>query len=195
MAIVLTLLAAVLVVLTLASTQSGIISIRRSIDIQAPPQRVFALIEDFHHWKDWAPQDRMDPSMQRSFGGAAKGLGAFSEWTAKGQAGCGRMEIVECEEPSRLLVQVDFAKPFKLCNRNEFTLETVENVPEIGTEHPPESATAETTRLSWAMQGPRPFPVRVMSVFINLERRMGHHFESGLQALKDLAERRNPGTP
>jgi len=159
-----------------AATKPDTISIQRAAEIKAPPERIFALIADFHHWKDWAPQDRMDSTMQRSYGGPSSGLGAFSEWKSKGNAGRGRMEIVEAQAPLKLTVRVDFTKPFQARNINQFTLEPVGGM----------------TRVSWAMRGTSPYVVKLMSVFFDMERIMGRHFEAGLQSLKALAEQQGP---
>ena len=41
------------------------------------------------------PQDREDPTMARSYSGAANGVGAISAWEGAGSAGKGRMVITE----------------------------------------------------------------------------------------------------
>jgi hypothetical protein len=57
----------VLAILVIAAFRTGTIQILRSRSIQAPPDKVFALIDDFHNWKQWAPQDVEDPAMKRVF--------------------------------------------------------------------------------------------------------------------------------
>ena len=37
----------------------------------APPEQVFALINDFHRWGEWSPWEKLDPAMNRTFGGPA----------------------------------------------------------------------------------------------------------------------------
>src|SRR5277367_1178400 len=82
-------------VLIFAATRPGTIRVQRSIEINAPPEKIFALINDFHNWSLWAPQDKEDPTMKRTFSGSADGAGAVSDWTSKGRAGRGRMSITE----------------------------------------------------------------------------------------------------
>jgi uncharacterized protein YndB with AHSA1/START domain len=166
------LIISVLVILVLAARQKKSIAVVRSVEIRAQPDRIFALINDFHHWPDWAPQDTSDATMIRTYAGAASGQGAVSEWTSKGQAGAGRMEIVESIPAERVTVRVDFARPFQLTNTNQFILES----------------TGERTRVTWSMHGPSPFLARVVGLFINMDRVMGKHFELGLQSLKMSAE-------
>jgi hypothetical protein len=52
------------IVLVFAATRPGTFRVQRSIEIDAPSVTVFALINDFHNWSRWAPQDKEDLSMQ-----------------------------------------------------------------------------------------------------------------------------------
>jgi uncharacterized protein YndB with AHSA1/START domain len=159
-------------ILAFASTKPDTISVQRVADIHAPPERIFGLISDFHNWPSWAPQDKMDPSMKRTFGGAACGKGACSGWTSESKAGCGRMEITEATAPSKITIKVDFTMPFEAHNINEFTLDRM----------------GELTRVKWTMRGTNPHMAKVMSIFLNMDRVMGKHFEAGLHSLKTLSE-------
>ena len=38
------------------------------------------------------------------------------------------------------------------------------------------------------MQGPVPYPAKVMHVFFNMDRMIGRQFETGLENLKNIAE-------
>jgi carbon monoxide dehydrogenase subunit G len=160
-------------VLIVAARKPDTLSIARSIEIQAAPEKIFALIDDFHNWSQWAPQDREDPSIQRTFNGPASGVGAESEWTSKGRAGTGRMAITESVAPERVTVDVHFVKPFVAHNVNTFMLE------------PDRSA----TKVIWSMKGTNVYMLKLMSVLVDMDRMMGEHFESGLRDLKSAAER------
>ncbi|HEV3244307.1 MAG TPA: SRPBCC family protein [Chthoniobacterales bacterium] len=159
-------------ILGFAATKPNTLNIQRVADIKAPPERIFALINDFHNWQAWAPQDKMDSTMKRTFGGIVSGKGASSEWVSKGNAGSGRMEIIESTPPFKVTVRVDFVKPFEAHNINEFTLEPMDDM----------------TRVTWAMHGTKPYIAKVMSIFLNMDRMLGKHFEAGLYSLKTLSE-------
>ena len=170
-AIIVLLVAAVLL---LAALKPDRLSIERATHVDAEPQALFALVNDFHHWSQWAPQDRSDPKMQRTYSGAASGVGAISDWASTGSAGSGRMQITQALPPTRITVQVDFAKPFKAHNINEFSF-----APE-----------GSGTRVTWMMHGTNVYPAKIMSVFVNMDQMMGTHFEAGLRNLKAAAESR-----
>jgi len=172
MIIAITIVLVLIGILAFASTKPNSLNIKRVADIKAPPERIFALIDDFHNWQDWAPQDQMDPTMKRMFGGSLSGKGAFSEWISNRGAGCGRMEITESTAPCKITVRVDFVKPFAVCNINEFTLEPMDGM----------------TRVTWAMCGTNPYIAKVMSIFVNMKRLLGKHIEAGLHSLKTVAE-------
>ena len=169
----------ILAILVIAAFRAGTIQIERSRSIQAPPDRVFVLIDDFHNWKQWAPQDVEDPAMQRTFSGPEHGLGAASEWSGSGKSGKGRMLIVESEPPKKISIKVDFVKPFEAHNVNEFTLESA----------------GASTLVTWKMQGTNAYFMKVMGIFMNMDRVMGEHFERGLDNLKIVCEKQtgNPG--
>jgi uncharacterized protein YndB with AHSA1/START domain len=161
-------------ILALAAMKPDRISVQRSVVIAAPPAAVFALIDDLHNWPRWAPQDREDATMTRALSGAPAGVGAVSDWTSRGNAGAGRMEIVKSVPDSEVVVQVAFRKPFVAHNRNDFQL-----APEGG-----------GRRLTWSIQGTNAYMMKVMSVFVSPDRLIGPHFEQGLANLKAVAETR-----
>ena len=150
---------------------------KRSVTINAAPEKIFPLIGDFHNWPDWAPQDKEDPTMNRTYNGAASGKGAVSDLASSRSAGKGRMSIIESTPAQRVVVKVDFVKPFAAHNLNEFILDpTLEPGP--------------ATKVTWTMQGSNLYVMKLMSIFVNMDRVMGKHFEIGLSNLKKAAENR-----
>ena len=169
-AIVIGLLLAVL--LLFAATKPNTIHIQRSITINASPGKVFNLINDLHSWKDWDPQGREDPTLSRTYGGPSSGVGAFSDWEGHGNTGKGRMMIVESLPNRNVTIKVDFIKPFQSENMNEFSLEPV----------------GDATKVTWTWNGTNVYFMKVMSVFVNMDKMLGKHFEDGLANLKTTAE-------
>jgi|SRR5579863_7700683 len=159
--------------LVFAALKPNTFSVERSITINAAPDKVFPFIDDFHRWHEWAPQDREDPAIQRTFAGAPSGVGAVSDWRGKGQTGAGRLTITESESPFKVIVQADWRQPFATRNMNEFVLE------------PQGSA----TRVTWRMRGKNLYMMKLMGVFVNMDKMMGKHFEAGLANLKATAEK------
>lgn len=159
-------------VLVFAATRPSTFRIQRSIAINASPEKIFPLINDFHNWSRWAPQDREDPTMTRTCSGPESGEGAACEWRGTGNTGRGRMLITQSTPLSGVTVQVDFVKPFQAHNINEFRLEP----------------SGSSTKVTWTMHGPNLYLMKLMGVFVNMDRLMGKHFETGLKNLKAVAE-------
>jgi len=88
-----------------AATKPNTFRVQRSTVINASPEKVFPLINDFHNWPRWAPQDKEDSTMTRTYSGAPNGTGAVSEWKGSGSTGQGRMTITESQAPARISVR------------------------------------------------------------------------------------------
>ncbi len=166
------LLAALVVFLIFAATRPDSFHLERSTLVQAPPERVYAELEDFHRWAAWSPWETKDPAMKREFSGPAHGVGATYAWSGNSDVGAGRMEIAEAQAPSRLLIRLDFLRPFEAHHTTTFTL-----APQDG-----------GTRVTWAMDGASPYLSKVMQLIVSMDRMVGPDFEQGLAKLKFVAE-------
>jgi uncharacterized protein YndB with AHSA1/START domain len=159
-------------VLILAATKPDTFRVQRAASIKAPPEKVFALINDFNRWGAWSPWEKKDPAMKRTFGATTSGKGATYAWEGNREVGQGRMEIAESVPPSKVALNLDFVKPFQAHNLVEFTLEPK----------------GDTTNVTWAMQGDTPYFAKIIHVFINMDKIVGKDFEAGLTNLKAIAE-------
>ncbi|MBX3348727.1 MAG: SRPBCC family protein [Nitrospira sp.] len=164
----------VIAILVYAATKPDTFRIQRTATIAASPETVFTLINDFHTWTSWSPWEKKDLAMKKTHSGASQGKGAVLEWDGNKDVGTGRMELLESVPASKILIQLDFLKPFEAHNTAEFTL-----APNGG-----------STQLTWAMYGPQPFMMKVMGLFCNMDKMVGKDFEDGLTNLKALAESR-----
>src|SRR3546814_2823844 len=70
------------------------------------------------------------------------------------KVGQGRMEIVDSFAPSKILIKLDFLKPFESHNTTEFTLEPKDRATEV----------------NWEMYGPSPFMTKAMSLFGGMDK-------------------------
>lgn len=169
-AIVVVLLAAVLIY---AATKPGTFRIQRATRINAPAEKIFAILNDFQRWVAWSPYEKKDPDMKRTYSGAANGRGAVYAFEGNRQIGAGRLEITDASPPSRVALTLDMIKPFACHNLIEFTLE----------------AHGDVTNVTWAMNGASPYFAKVMTMFCNMDSMVGKDFEAGLASLKTVAEK------
>lgn len=160
-------------VLVFAATKPDVFQVERKTVIQAPPEKIFSLINDFSHWAAWSPWEKKDPGMKRTFSAITSSKGATYAWEGNREVGKGSMEIIESVPPSKLALRLDFEKPFEAHNIVTFTL-----APEGG-----------GTRVTWLMEGPVPYFAKILHVFINMDKMCGRDFEAGLANLKSIAEK------
>lgn len=167
------LVAGIVIVLVLAAMRPDSFTVRRSLAINAPPERIFPLISEFRNWGAWSPWEKKDPAMKRSFSGPESGVGAAYAWEGDKNVGQGRMEIVEATAPSKVALKLDFIRPFEAHNDVTFALEPV----------------GAATNVIWTMTGPTPFVAKIFHVFVDMDRMVGGDFEAGLASMKAAAER------
>ena len=164
---------AIAAILVLAATKPNTLRVQRSVGINAPPERIFPLISDFHQWLTWSPYEQKDPAMKRTYSGAERGKGAAYAWDGNKNVGSGRMEILDASAPSKIVIKLDFFKPFEGHNTAEFTM-----LPQ-----------GDGTHVTWVMHGPANFMSRLIQVFMNLDNMIGRDFEAVLANLKTLTEK------
>jgi uncharacterized protein YndB with AHSA1/START domain len=144
----------------------------RSTTISAPPAKVHGLITDFHEWTKWSPWEDLDPELERTYSGSGSGAGSVYEWSGNRKAGEGRMEITEDAPPSRVVIALDFIKPFKSSNTTTFEIE----------------GDGDGSRVTWRMVGPKTLATKIMGIFKSMDKMVGPDFEKGLSRMKAAAE-------
>ena len=164
---------AIAALLIFAATRPDTFRVERTARIEAPAEKIFPLIDDFHRWEAWSPYEKLDPGMKRTFGGAPAGQGATYAWEGNDKAGAGRMEIAESTPSSKIAIKLDFIKPFEGHNVAEFTLQPQ----------------GDATQVTWAMHGPSPYIAKLMGIFFNMDQMIGKDFETGLANLKTASEK------
>lgn len=160
-------------VLIYAAMRPGTFPIARSVSIKAPQEKVFALINDLHQWERWSPWEKADPDVKRTYNNVASGKGARYEWEGDKNVGQGRMEITESIPYSKIVLKLDFIKPFEGHNTVEFLL----------------TMQGENTIVTQTMYGENNFMSKLMGVVFNPEKMIGDKYEEGLNSLKAIAEK------
>ena len=160
-------------ILAYASTRPSTFEIERSISIEAQPKRVYSLLTDFHGWRLWSPWEQLDPAMTRIFAGKAKGRGAVYEWAGDARVGSVRLEILDALLDSRVVMRLDLKGPFG--GGGNFAVYALER--ENG-----------LTNVTWKVIGKKPYPLKLLGVFRDVDRMIARDCERGLVNLKNVAE-------
>jgi len=147
--------------------------IERSILVGTPPANVFIQVNDLHAWAAWSPWEKLDPNMEKTHTGPPAGPGATYAWKSEsGKVGQGRMTIEKSEAPARVVVTLEFIKPFAATNTVTFSFDD----------------TTVGTKVTWAMDGRNGFMGKAFALLMNMDKTVGGDFERGLVGLKAVAE-------
>lgn len=164
---------AILAVLGFAATRPDSFVVTRTAVIAAPPERLEAMVSDFHQWGAWSPWEKLDPDMTRTYEGPPSGVGSAYAWAGDDKVGSGRMEIQKVVPGREVVFALHFIKPFEARNTGRFTFE-------------PKGA---DTTVTWSMEGESPYIAKLMGLFFNMDEMIGKDFEAGLANMKAAAEK------
>lgn len=161
--------AALLVVI---ATRPDEFKVERSVTVAAPPIVAFSQVNDFHGWASWSPWDKLDPNMKRVYEGSPSGQGAVYSWTGNDQVGAGRMTITDSKPGERVVIKLEFLKPFEATNTTTFNF----------------APQGEGTKVSWTMEGKNNFLTKAFTLVNDMDKMVGNDFEKGLAQMKVVTE-------
>ncbi len=146
-------------------------TVQRSIEVNAPADKVYALVADPREWKRWSAWNQRDPAMQIEYSGPPSGAGAVWSWKSASQ-GDGRMSFTAAEPNQRLAYDL-FFPDFGTTSTGELSL----------------SPAGSGTKVTWVMNGDmgRNPVYRWFALFA--DKMVGKDFGEGLANLKTLAEK------
>lgn len=144
----------------------------RSKTINAPPEKIFANVNDLHKWEAWSPWAKLDPNAKNSFNGPQSGVGSSMAWDGNKKIGAGKMTIVESHPNTHIKFKLEFIRPFTATNIADFAF-----IPD-----------SNQTRVTWTMSGECKLPFKIFGLFANCDDMAGKDFERGLASLKTITE-------
>jgi hypothetical protein len=159
-------------VLIVAAMRPDTFRVQRSASIQAPPEKIFPLIDDLKRFNTWNPFDRKDPNVKGSYSGAASGKGAAYAFEGNKDVGRGSIEIIDSVPASEVRMSLHMLAPMEGRNVVEFSLKP----------------DGQGTRVTWAIHGPMPLFAKIFGLFCDMDGMIGKDFESGLANLKAIVE-------
>src|SRR5713226_6692083 len=162
----------VVVFVAIVAVQPSDFRITRSATIAAPPEAVFAQVNDLHNWEAWSPWAKLDPAAKSTYEGPAAGVGAAFAWSGNNKIGEGRMTVIDSRPNVLVRFKLDFLKPFKASNTAEFTFKPEGN----------------QTAVTWSMYGKNNFLSKAVGLFMNCDKMVGGQFEQGLAQMNSVTE-------
>lgn len=169
------LIAAVFIALGVGLSLPNTWRVERTVLIDAPPERIYALLSDLKRWQEWSVWTRaMDPLLRNAYEGPQEGVGAKWIWLGP-EMGRGRLVIVS-SEPTKG-IELDQAIESEVVNSHASLRFTIED---------------GKTRVTWIDEGT--LPPLVGGFFRGtMEQKLGLHLASSLEKLKSILETRQEG--
>lgn len=162
----------VLLLLVLYLLAPATYDVSRTVEVRKAPEAVFDYLKYLRNQDDWSPWGQKDPDMKKGFRGTDGTVGAVSTWEGNRQVGAGEQEITRIVSGQRIESQLRFLKPWK--STSDAYLE-VEPAP-------------GGSLIRWGFKGSNGFPMRLMMLFMSMDKMVGKDFEEGLSNLKARLE-------
>lgn len=144
-------------------------SVQVSMEIDAHPATVFALLNDFRRYALWSPLVDTDPNVRILYSGNDRGVGATMSWDGA-IVGSGTQTIVESKPYDHIGIVMNPGEPGEA--RSAFDL----------------AAGTGTTIVSWRFEADYGINIVARYFASMLGRIVARDYESGLASLKELAE-------
>ena len=171
--------AVIALLLIVAATRPSEFSVTRSGTMTAPPEAVFAQVNNLHNWEEWSPWAKLDPNAKTYYEGPEAGVGAVFGWSGNMKIGTGKMTITDSRPAELVRFRLEFVRPMKCTNTAEFTFKPGGN----------------QTTVSWTTSGKMGLMGKVFGLFMNCDKMMGCHFEKGLAQIKTIVESAPKSSP
>lgn len=164
-------IAIVLVGIIIASRfQPASYTVERSATIDAPPEVVFAHVNDFTKWQQFNAWGDADPNAVYTYSDVSSGVGANFHWKGNSEMGEGRMTILESKPNEYVKVDLEFIEPFAGKAVTEYVI-----APE-GT----------NSKLTHRMSSEHNFFSRIMCMFMDVDKMIGEKFEEGMRRMNKV---------
>jgi carbon monoxide dehydrogenase subunit G len=161
--------------LAVAATRPSAYHVERRLEIAAPPDVVFGVLNDLHQFAGalvfFGSPLEGDPAMQKTVEGPPAGVGQSYAWKGK-DAGKGRMTIEESVPGRKVGMKLEFVEPMK--STADYALDVAD-------------APAGSV-VTWSIDGNHNLIGKAMGLFMNMDNLLGADIEKSLARLKTAAE-------
>lgn len=146
---------------------------QRDITVNAPKEKVWSLVNNFHDQDKWSPWKDADPNIQVSYEGQDGSEGAMYKWKGNKEVGSGEQTMTKIEPMSKVNTHLHFIEPFD-GEADAFILL--------------DDAANNNTKVTWGFDSKYSYPMNTIQLFMNMDKMMDAQYTKGLTRLKTLAE-------
>jgi uncharacterized protein YndB with AHSA1/START domain len=147
-------------------------TVSRNASIDAPADKIYALLADPKRWREWSVWLQRDPAMTVTYEGPDSGVGAKWAWKSKSE-GDGAMTFKEAKANQELGYELYFAD-FGTTSSGKFLL----------------TPDGTRTRVTWTMNGNMGSNPLFRWMTLMADGMVGKDFDASLSGLKAVAEKR-----
>lgn len=152
----------------------GKYAVEREVTINKPKQEVYDYIKYLKNQNNYSVWAQMDPAMKKEFTGEDGTVGFISAWDSENpDVGKGEQKIIKIADGERIDYELHFIKPFESTDYAYMTTEAVSD---------------NQTRVKWGFNGEMKYPMKLMLLFMNMEKMLAPDLEKGLSSLKTIME-------
>lgn len=149
--------------------------VEREITINKPRQEVFEYVKYIRNQDQYSKWNMMDPNMKKEYRGTDGAVGFVAAWDSEDEkVGKGEQEIKKITEGERIDMELRFYEPFESTDAAYMSTEPVDE---------------SQTKVKWGFNGKMPYPMNLMSLFMDMDAMLGPDLETGLSNLKNLMEK------
>lgn len=169
--ILLAIVALIVLLLIVAAFVDGKMKYEKSVDINAPIEKVWTNVNSLNALNKWSPWIDKDPGMKQTMEGTDGTPGAKHCWDSeKKDVGKGCQSIKSMNAPGLIETDLKFITPYESEAGAYVKLE------------PKGTGTTAT----WGFTSESPYPFRIMNLFTDMM--IGEDYELGLSRLKKMSE-------
>lgn len=151
-------------------------TVLREITISRSKADVFAYIKLLKNQENYSKWAQMDTKMKKTYQGTDGTVGFISGWESTNKdVGKGEQEIKKITDGERIDYELRFLEPFQGTEQAFMAVESV---------------SADQTKVKWGFNGHMAYPMNIMMLFMNFEEMIGKDFETGLNGLKQILEKK-----
>ena len=151
----------------------GKFGVEKSIVIDRPNEVVYDYVKQLKKQPEWSVWDKMDPNSEHTYTGTDGEVGFVSAWKGNKDVGSGEQEIIAVDPGKRIDYELRFKEPFESTSKAYTTFNTVGS---------------DQTEVTMGFEGEMVYPMRLMLLFVNMDKTLGADFQGNLENLKEVIE-------
>jgi hypothetical protein len=147
-------------------------NVAQELLINATPDAIFPYINDLKKSFTWLTWLDDDPDAGINYSGSSEGVGAVASWKSTGHMGVGTAEVVKSIPNRSVQMKLIYIKPMAMSQLAEISL----------------TSSNRGTLAHLSMKWNNPYILRLMCIFVSMDKLMSASFVKGLLNLKQLVE-------